>query len=233
MAIKLGKIEALLTFGLSASLIAVFLLHFEVARMDSNTLGVIIQSPYNATVTYKRTAAQSISTSPFVSVREVKVAKRKPDPPPSTTRRFPVRGTPEFSRQCSWTLPDSNPATPECSILVRPDPLNREGMSLWIDHVVAGYLLAKQARCRILLDYGETVDIHQVLIPFPDMVRNPRDEVNTWTVPSGFKCDSQQDNCYRYEDVMGGNLNTPLFPFPIITFLVLILVALKPTFLRI
>jgi hypothetical protein len=79
-------------------------------------------------------------------------------------------------------------------------------MSLWIDNVVAGYLLAKQARCRILLDYGETVDIHQVLIPFPDMVRNPRDEVNNWLVPSGFKCDSQQDNCYRYEDVMGGNL---------------------------
>ena len=212
MAMKLGKTTALLTFG-SASLFTAFLLHFEVARMDSKPMmgSVIIQPPYK--VTNKQMNAPSHPTLPSES------AKRKPNGPPST-RRFPVRGTPEFTCQCSWTLPDNNLTSPECSILVRPDPLNTEGMSLWIDQVVAGYLLAKQARCKILLDYGGTVDIQQVLIPFPNKVRKSRDNVNDWTVPSGFKCDKQQDSCYHYRhpgqiDTIGGNLEKhPFAPVP-------------------
>lgn len=206
------------------------MLHFKDARMVSNTLEVIIQRPYNATNKRAATTPSANPTLPFESAREVvKVAERKPDRPVS--RRFPVKGTLEFSRPCSWTFAGehNDPRTlPECNILVRSEPLNSEGMSLWIDQVgVAGYLLAKQAGCKILLDYGETVDIQQVVIPFPNLVlRNPCDVVHHWTVPPGFKCNnSQQDHCYRYRhpggiDMSGGGTlvtkNTPLLPFPII-----------------
>jgi hypothetical protein len=89
----------------------------------------------------------------------------------------------------------------------------------WID-IVAGYLLSKQDGSKNLLGYGETDDVQEVLIPFPNLRRNPREEVNNWTAPSGFKCNSQQDRCNRYRHpgqigLMGGILlKHPFAPAP-------------------
>eukprot|EP00521_Asterionellopsis_glacialis_P010814 CAMPEP_0195301520 /NCGR_PEP_ID=MMETSP0707-20130614/29425_1 /TAXON_ID=33640 /ORGANISM="Asterionellopsis glacialis, Strain CCMP134" /LENGTH=154 /DNA_ID=CAMNT_0040364479 /DNA_START=159 /DNA_END=620 /DNA_ORIENTATION=- len=89
---------------------------------------------------------------------------------------FPKPDTPEFEKTCPWISqqrqhgpnhPESNDRKSQCTLLVRPNPTVAEGLSRWICQVVFAFIIAKQADCRILLDYGEGVDIHKLLLSPP------------------------------------------------------------------
>jgi len=96
--------------------------------------------------------------------------------------RFPEYGTPEFSRQCKWatTLAERN-----CTFLVRPDPEDAEGISLWVALITQAHQLARQAECNLVFDYGEGMNISSVITPYSW----------NWTVPEGFKCGK---HCYHW-----------------------------------
>jgi len=108
--------------------------------------------------------------------------------PSSIRSRFPKFGTPEFSRQCNWTfLPQSD----DCTFFVRPKPESTEGISDWISAITKGYLLAKQAGCRLLLDYGPGVDVQGVL-----SLQSTLDSSSNWLVPVDFDC-KEEERCFR------------------------------------
>ena len=85
-------------------------------------------------------------------------------------------GTEEYSRRCGWNAYRGN--TENCTFLSRPAPNSTEGISHWVAQVVSAYLLAQQAGCNIIFDYGPGIDISQV------MSLNSHD----WTVPDGYDC---------------------------------------------
>jgi len=103
------------------------------------------------------------------------------------SRRFPKYGTNEFAQQCNWTLHQNKQDEPDCTLLVRPLPKGHEGIAQWISMAASGHIAAIQTGCRLLMDYGDAVDIHQVLTP-----------VSTdWTIPAdGFEC-SNANRCYN------------------------------------
>mmetsp|Transcript_23436 Transcript_23436/g.38783 ORF Transcript_23436/g.38783 Transcript_23436/m.38783 type:complete len:486 (+) Transcript_23436:78-1535(+) len=115
------------------------------------------------------------------------------------SRRFPKHGTNEFSQRCNWTrMNQQEQDQPDCTILVRPLPKGSEGIAQWLSMATSGYIVAKLAGCRLLMNYGDTVDIHQVLAPLS----------MNWTVPSGFQC-SRTNRCknasnFRSEHVVVG-----------------------------
>jgi hypothetical protein len=112
--------------------------------------------------------------------------------------RFPPYGTVEFTSRCHWTMTQNNSRSnsrsnnnsmhmllngttgrpSSCTILARPKEIGSEGISEWISQIVAGHILAQQADCRFLFDYGPGIDIHHVL------------QLGPWAVPTGFKCKS-------------------------------------------
>ena len=99
---------------------------------------------------------------------------------PSLHHPFPVFGTPEFSQQCAWTEYKGN--TGNCTLLVRPQPGHHEGIGLFLPNVVTGHLLAQQAGCDLILDYGPGIDMSRILLP----------NARNWTVPRGFQARIQE-----------------------------------------
>lgn len=93
--------------------------------------------------------------------------------------RFPTYGSEEFSRQCAWTAPRQH-YSKNCTILARPPVSGGEGISNWISQVVLGHIVAQQAGCKFLLDYGPGIAVEEVVTPF----------ATDWRVPPGFACDA-------------------------------------------
>lgn len=114
-------------------------------------------------------------------------------------RRFPKYGTHEFSQQCGWTAVSKQ--GPHCAFFVRPRPNEFEGVSRWISQIVVGYLLAKQANCKVLFDYGKDINILEVLTPATNLGPSLDDQLNNWTVPSGFKCENR-NLCFQISNGM-------------------------------
>ena len=92
----------------------------------------------------------------------------------ASTRFFPTYGTNKFARQCGWTNSWKIDNERNCTFLARPWPGTNERLSDWVPQIVSGYLLAIQKGCRLYFDYGEGIDIHQVLTPLSSSIN--------WTV---------------------------------------------------
>lgn len=110
-------------------------------------------------------------------------------PPPEG--RFPDGGTAKFDEQCPWTstsLLSDDQNLPKCTIFLRPVPTENEGIALWVSQMAMGYMIAVQAKCSFLFDYGEGVKIHEVIQPVSQSV--------DWRVPAGFDCE-REENCFR------------------------------------
>jgi hypothetical protein len=107
-------------------------------------------------------------------------------------RRFPEFGSRAFEKQCPWAK--MLPGEPNCTLLVRPLPHSGSGIADWVSKVASGFLQAQLTGCRLLVDYGENVDLHQVLTtPYSQERR-----LINWTVPPGFEC-LDVENCTRVE----------------------------------
>lgn len=108
--------------------------------------------------------------------------------------RFPRFGSDEFKRQCSWTL--MSQASYNCTILSTPQPGNHEGVSNWVTSVAMSYLVARQAGCKLYVDYG-SVNIHDVLATPGDLgydAKQYSSTLNDWRVPTGWTC-RKENNC--------------------------------------
>lgn len=101
------------------------------------------------------------------------------------TGRFPKYGTREFSQQCNWTRYRGN--TGNCTFMVQPPWRSTEGIGNFIPQIVSGHLLALQMGCDLRLNYGDDVDIDQVLT-------HTTTDWN-WTVPYNYDCESDP-TCY-------------------------------------
>jgi len=95
----------------------------------------------------------------------------------SAFHRFPEYGAKGFAQQCNWTV-SHKVHEADCAFLLRPFQRGNEGVGEWISKAASGYISAKQTGCRLLMDYGDAVDINEVLRPV---------SIN-WTIPSGFQC---------------------------------------------
>jgi len=98
-------------------------------------------------------------------------------------RRFPVFGSKEFIKQCPWAVVRQTQTTNDCTFLLRPQPSGNEGITEWVSKAASAYISAQQTGCRLLMDYGNQVDLSQILIP-----------VINWTIPPGFSC---SNHCTR------------------------------------
>lgn len=98
---------------------------------------------------------------------------------PVSTRFFPTRGTDAFFQQCNWTFDRASTTNKNCTFLARPNLKSNEKISDWISQIVSGHLMALQKGCRLLLDYGESVNVSQVLTPFPVMAEHPMTNQST------------------------------------------------------
>lgn len=127
--------------------------------------------------------------------------------------RFPLYGTAEYSRQCSWIGGETSPKNnnppfdagtassavessrttllPNCQFLVRPFPHSREGISDWVSEIASGYIYSFQSGCQLLLDYGSDVDVAKALSTVDDMQKN------NWTVPHDFGDCDRSRGCFR------------------------------------
>mmetsp|Transcript_57952 Transcript_57952/g.172950 ORF Transcript_57952/g.172950 Transcript_57952/m.172950 type:complete len:364 (-) Transcript_57952:10-1101(-) len=115
--------------------------------------------------------------------------------------RFPRFGTAEFDTKCGWTT-DSSPSAPGaqgCSLLARPSPNSGEGLSAWTSQIAAGYMYAKQTGCRLLIDYGEDINIEQIFMP-------PKGSSMNWSVPKNFTCRKENHCKVVYALWNAGNL---------------------------
>ena len=93
----------------------------------------------------------------------------------------------DFAKQCAWALPDLS-ITRNCTFLVRPTPNDGEGISLWVSLIAQAHLLAQQAQCDLVFDYGPDIHVSSVL--------SPNLSSWNWTVPTNFTC---RDGCYHWK----------------------------------
>ena len=123
--------------------------------------------------------------------KQVTAADMRPFGPPPKGR-FPDGGTAEFDEHCPWTsAPGLSAETnnlPKCTIFLRPVPSENEGIALWVSQIAMGYMIAVQAKCSFLFDYGENVKIDEVIRPVSHNL--------DWHVPKDFVC-KREENCFR------------------------------------
>ena len=131
--------------------------------------------------------------------------------------RFPQYGTEEFERKCGYTSYHGN--TRNCTFMVQPSSTSPEGISNWISEVARGHLLAQQAGCDFVFDYGTTADVHAILTP-----ANSSHHDWNWTVPLHLDCEldptcfqiSLATNMAKLRESLG---NTELFQIPFYRFI--------------
>ncbi len=145
------------------------------------------------------------SKQPAATKRLGNVATAATNTTPSLHHPFPEFGTPEFSKQCTWTEYKGN--TGNCTLLVRPQPGDHEGIGQFLPNVVTAHLLAQQAGCDLILDYGPGIEMTDILLP----------NARNWTVPRGFQARIQERSfdMHHYSNPMqvvllGKILGTPL-----------------------
>ena len=124
-------------------------------------------------------------------------------------RRFPKYGTPEFSALCPWVHAGQSgsafaindilaramqSATPSieassCTILVAQLAGNKQGVSTWFSQIAHGFIHARQAGCKLLVDYNGAVHVDEVLAPVDE-------EAFDWRVPDNFVCE-ERNACFQ------------------------------------
>lgn len=115
-------------------------------------------------------------------------------------RRFPKYGTAAFFQECPWT--QVNQPKTNCTLFFRPQSNGNEGLAQWTSSVVRGYIEAQLMGCRFLVDYGEIVDLRQIVkAPLPLEKREAID----WAVPEGFVCRPAQQ-CTRLSPSKGAQV---------------------------
>lgn len=117
--------------------------------------------------------------------------KLVPEPQYTPTGRFPEEGTDAFKEICSWTDP-IDAADAHCTVFVKPHPEEHEGLAMWVSAIGAGYIIAKQKKCKFKLSYGD-VDLSDIIKTTPFI---KGDHVDYWKVPSNFQC-NVADACYE------------------------------------
>jgi len=135
--------------------------------------------------------------SQFADAPQAKTTRPPQISTPVSTRFFPTYGTDEFFQQCGWTSQKGDENS-NCTILARPNPRTPEGISDWIPQIVSGHMIARQKACNLFFDYGDNVDIEQILLPFPAMESATHYRPINWRAPSGFECQSDK-NCFCTE----------------------------------
>ena len=123
---------------------------------------------------------------------------RQEQPKYVSTDRFPDPNSDEFNKECSWVSSAGN-LERQCTILVRPYPVEHEGIGMWVCLASAGYILAKQKGCRFKLSYGE-IDLNDIVTPNPLISAEHIDE---WRVPSDYQCNIE-DKCYEIKSKKTG-----------------------------
>lgn len=161
---------------------------------EAPTIGHVFVMRRNATTTIAATTAiHDLLSWNHPHSSTVKVHNGEKEHVQLKAGRFPLYGTPEFTRRCPWTIENTNrnitnnnssssSIGASCTILARPKAIGSEGISEWISQIVAGHILAQQAGCRFLFDYGPEIDIHMVL------------ESGEWSVPPGFNCKNSEQH---------------------------------------
>jgi len=147
--------------------------------------------------------------------------------------RFPPFGTPENSELCGWALPPSHAASTRtttttriptsttgktetgwgCTILIQQEANGNEGIGHWASELTAGFLYHVQTghRCRLLVDYADSVDLTELLMPVSrtaeggerqrddaGVVQHEQDAsvVIDWRTPPNFNC-TAEPHCVR------------------------------------
>ena len=146
--------------------------------------------------------------------------KRQDQPKYTATDRFPEPNSEGFNRECSWAG-STNVLDRQCTILVRPNPIEHEGIGMWVCLASAGYIIAKQKGCRFKLSYGD-IDLKDIVTPNPSI---SADHIDEWRVPPDYKC-KVEDKCYEIKTKKSGgpeikrivSVPTEDFPFANVPF---------------
>ena len=165
----------------------------------------------------------------FILLLKREQTKEIPIPSPPN-RRFPEYGTGQFFELCPWILSSdenngenddelvrrfsffSSPSktrrgvAPRCITRVHPKPDEYEGLAEWLTKVVSGFIDSKLRNCLLVLDYGDSIRLKDVIRPITfdwstkDYSNVPcrmdREGVmiaagdNPWSEPSNIRCDS-------------------------------------------
>mmetsp|Transcript_22459 Transcript_22459/g.48780 ORF Transcript_22459/g.48780 Transcript_22459/m.48780 type:complete len:593 (-) Transcript_22459:72-1850(-) len=151
-------------------------------------------------------SASSIAAT--ATVQPVHVSSSQALSPTETStrrsRRFPLFGTEEFAKTCSFlsynALPSSSVVSQQddaelynCTLLARPAPKSNEGLSTWTAEIAAATIYAAQARCNVVLDYGPGVDVAAV---FASPSKDGGQGRAEWEIPDGYIC-SRTDACFH------------------------------------
>lgn len=102
--------------------------------------------------------------------------------------QFSEYGTREFTEKCAWAVASPSEER-NCTMMVRPDADDREGISLWVSLIAQAHQLAQQAHCNLVFDYGKDINVSSILTPTSAW---------NWIVPEGFDC-QQQSSCYLWK----------------------------------
>lgn len=82
--------------------------------------------------------------------------------------RFPPYGTSEYMKRCRWVLEAvKNHPPSNCTFFYAPSEVEHEGLSFWAAQVVSSHLLALSAGCRLVFNFGERVEMEQVILTPP------------------------------------------------------------------
>jgi hypothetical protein len=74
-------------------------------------------------------------------------------------------------------------------------------MAMWISDIVTASIVAQQAGCDFVFDYGPEVEMDSVIVPSSALrdghvsVPNTQGPFYNWTVPNGFNC-SKEERCF-------------------------------------
>ena len=117
--------------------------------------------------------------------------------------RFPRYGSKEHRGRCSWVYSYHSSSPYNCTFYITPIPGSGEGLAQWISMVATGYVYAAQVNCRLVVDYGPSVDLEQIFVQ-PERINSDTSNDLSWQVDSNFTCEESQ-GCYNIgSNTIGG-----------------------------
>ena len=78
--------------------------------------------------------------------------------------RFPRYGSKEHRKRCPWLYTYQSHAPFNCTFYITPITGSGEGLAQWISMVATGFVYAAQVNCRLVVDYGPSVDLEQIFV---------------------------------------------------------------------
>ena len=117
--------------------------------------------------------------------------------------RFPRYGSKEHRERCPWVYSYHSNAPTNCTFYITPISGSGEGLAQWISMVATGYVYAAQVNCRLVVDYGPSVDLEQIFVQ-PERINSDTSNDLSWQVDSNFTCEESQ-GCYNIgSNTIGG-----------------------------